>query len=340
MSPDDRDDLEDLGPELEPPFEDAAPRSVFASLWFRVVLVVIVLGVVAAVAVPYILEWMGPPPQQVTTLGPSLQGAPSPAAPPAASQPAAKPEPPPAQAATPTGPVDATPPATTAGATVPAPATAAKPKEEPPQGDKPKAAAKPSRRVAKATAPKAEPPKVDVKAQDAKGAYFVQLGAFKEVERANRLADKLRKANFTVEESTAPPASAGSGAARRPSAQTRGGDRYDVFVRGGSVADLSAKLTAKGLASQPSGDGVVVRPSLPLRDAVALSKDLAVEGLRVQVKRVGPASPPAGAAPAAAPGESLHRVRVGPFTGRAAALAALRDLEAKGYRGFIARGGG
>ena len=114
-------------------------------------------------------------------------------------------------------------------------------------------------------------------------------------------------------------------------------------MSGAAAADLSAKLTAKGFATEPSGAGVVVKPSLPLRDAVALSKDLAVEGLKVQVRRAGaPAPAPGASTPAAAAvsGETLHRVRVGPFADLAAARTARAELEAKGYKGFIARGGG
>jgi hypothetical protein len=104
-----------------------------------------------------------------------------------------------------------------------------------------------------------------------------------------------------------------------------------------------------GLAADPTAGGVVVRPSQPLRDAVALSKDLAVEGFKVQVRRAtgsaprpAPSKPAAASAPAApapmASGDSLYRVRVGPYADRAAAVVALRDLDAKGYKGFIARG--
>jgi cell division protein FtsN len=37
-------------------------------------------------------------------------------------------------------------------------------------------------------------------------------------------------------------------------------------------------------------------------------------------------------------GQALHRVRVGSFSDKAAALAAARELEAKGYKPYIARG--
>jgi hypothetical protein len=86
-----------------------------------------------------------------------------------------------------------------------------------------------------------------------------------------------------------------------------------------------------------------VKPSLPLRDAVALSKDLAVDGLKVQVRRAAGGSAPAPAAasvPSTATGDgTLYRVRVGPFDDKTAAASTLRELEQKGYSPFIARGG-
>ncbi len=310
MSPDDRDPPDDQQPEHS--YEETA-RSIFSALWFRVVLVLIVLGVVAAVAVPYVLEWMNPPPK--TAVVRPAPAAVKPATPPAPAPPAA-----PMPAVTP--------------APVPAPAVAKEEKE--------KEAAKPARRPAKPATAKA-PAKAAAKAPAGTGAYFVQVGAFKDPERAKSLAAKLREQKFSVDESTAGPAGEGGGSpgAAAPAPATAG-DKYDVFVSGASAADLGAKLTAKGLATERSGGGVVVKPSLPLRDAVALSKDLAAEGLKVQVRRAGsPAPAPRTTTPAAAAsGETLHRVRVGPFTDLAAARAARAELEAKGYKGFIARGGG
>ena len=84
----------------------------------------------------------------------------------------------------------------------------------------------------------------------------------------------------------------------------------------------------------------MVRPSLPLRVAVLLSKDLAVSGLRVQVKRAqraGAATAPPAEATAE---ETWHRVRIGPFPDREAAQTALQDAQAKGYKPFLARGDG
>jgi hypothetical protein len=111
---------------------------------------------------------------------------------------------------------------------------------------------------------------------------------------------------------------------------------------GGTTGDINAKLGPKGLTSEPSAGGVVVKPSLPLRDAVALSKDLAVDGLKVQVRRssAGAAPAPVSAAASVAPGsDGLYRVRVGPFDDRATAISTMRELEQRGYTPFIARAG-
>ncbi|HXH85128.1 MAG TPA: SPOR domain-containing protein [Candidatus Tectomicrobia bacterium] len=106
--------------------------------------------------------------------------------------------------------------------------------------------------------------------------------------------------------------------------------------------EIARRLSAKGFSGEAAADGVVVvRPSLPLREAVTLSKGLAVDGLKVQVKRANrtaPASTPAQAATPAPAGETWYRVRIGPFPDRATAEDAVRDAEAKGYKAFIARG--
>lgn len=316
MNPDDRDERDDPQPERS--YEETA-RSIFSALWFRVILVLVVLGVIAAVAVPYVLEWMNPPPPKTTAVRPALPAAkpPAPPATPPAAAPPAAPKP------------------AVAPAPAPAPAIAKEEKEE--------KAAKPARRPAKAATAKA-PTKAAAKAPAGAGPYFVQVGAFKDPERAKSLATKLRELKFSVDESTAGPAGDGGGspaaAAPAPAPSSTAGDKYDVFVSGASAADLSAKLTAKGLATERSGGGVMVKPSLPLRDAVSLSKDLAAEGLKVQVRRAGAPAPAAAPPAAAASGETLHRVRVGPFADLAAARAGRAELEAKGYKGFIARGGG
>jgi len=391
-------------------YEDVPPRSIFAATWFRVVLVVIVLGVVGAVAVPYVLDWMNPPPppRSASTAKSPMAPAPStsttpsvidrpladkpaseksaseklagdrpatekkdstlipaPAAP-AASTPLARPELKPSSAPT----AKATPePKTTARATAPETKAAPTPSPEAknksamavtegpakastakPVPAKPEATAKSETAPATATKPSTQrqaAAKATTPAPAAVGGgpFWVQVGAFKDPETAKRVATKLREENFKVEESlkrvggSAP--SAAAPAAKAP-AMTSSSDLYDVFVTGMSVEDLNRRLAGKGLSAETSGGGVVVKPSLPLRDAVALSKDLAVEGFKVQVRRAGgsTAAAPTTTAPSTPTegGQALHRVRVGSFSDKAAALAAARELEAKGYKPYIARG--
>jgi cell division septation protein DedD len=84
----------------------------------------------------------------------------------------------------------------------------------------------------------------------------------------------------------------------------------------------------------------VITPSLPLGEAITLSKDLSADNLKVRVRRVGapqPASTSQPATPSSEGAETLHRVRVGSFADRASAVAVLRDLETKGYKPFLVR---
>ncbi|MBI2155545.1 MAG: SPOR domain-containing protein [Candidatus Rokubacteria bacterium] len=328
-------------------------RSIFSAIWFRVVLVVIVLGVAAAVAVPYVLEWVNPPAPKPTTAAKVVVPAAKAPAAPAAVAPVAPPPPArvtaqPAPAPAPTPPVMPAPapsarkaPPATAAPAPPADTSAVVPKSAEPA----KAPAAVPRRAAKAAATVKVAP---ARTAAGSGAWFVQVGAFKDPAAAARLATTLRERKFKVEEA----ATEGAAPARAPAGVGAGspGDRYDVFVSGGAPAEVTARLTAKGLAAEASGAGVVVKPSLPLRDAVALSKDLAAEGFKVQVRRAGGAAPaaaakapapraPAAAVATAAGDDGLTRVRVGPYPTRAAATAAQRDLEALGYKAFIARGG-
>lgn len=301
-------------PDDPEPYEDEAPRSIFAALWFRALIVILVVGVVAAVAVPYVLDVVNPPPAPKQVAAPVPRSTPPTAFPTVAPSPSLAPTPP--------TPAPVSPPSTTAPAAAP---TAPKPVAP--------------TREAKATPTKPAPARTQTAA--ARGPYWVQVGAFRDQAAATRLAAKLRSENYKVEESVSSTTDGRAAAAPPPTAPTAA-DRYDVFVSGLAPAEINAKLSAKGLAAESVAGGIVVKPSLPLREAVALSKDLAAEGLKVQVRRAGGAAA-AGAAPAPAPvaagGETLHRVRVGSFPDRAAAAAVARELEAKGYKPFIARGG-
>jgi len=314
-------------------FEDEGRRSIFSALWFRAILVVVVLGVVAAVAVPYVLELANQPPPK-----PTIVARPEPLAPPPAPV-----APPPASPATTPAPS----PAAEKPSVVEKAPVAERPAPPPVSASEKPAAAKTADASKSAVAKEPAAPR-STKATAAKvaaapsGAYFVQVGAFKSQESAKRLATRLRELKYNVEESSMSGAPSGrsDAASPRSGAAPAGSDRYDVYVTGVAPGDITAKLTAKGLTAEPSSGGVIVKPSLPLRDAVALSKDLAVDGLKVQVRRAGASAPaPSAGGAAMSGGDSLYRIRVGPFDDRAAATSTLRELEQRGYTPFIARGG-
>jgi len=326
-------------------FDETAPRSIFAATWFRAVLVLIVLGVVGAVAVPYILDALNAPKSGATAKLPTPMPQPVKPPPPATAPPGpavATPAPPPA--ATPAPP--SAPPASAAVTPTPAPPTltdkpsdtkdqmvaATTPPETPKAETKPNAEAKPKPAAAKTAVKIAQPA--------ARGQWFVQVGAFKDAGTAKKVAAKLREEKYTVEESMRGDGAATVAKATTTSPAAGGADHYDVIITGQSPAEINKRLAARGLAAEAVANGTVVKPSLPLRDAVALSKDLAVDGLKVQVRRAGgsaSATPNASSPAASAGGETLHRVSVGGFPDRAMAVAALKDLEAKGYKPFLTR---
>jgi len=372
-------------------YDETPPRSIFAATWFRALLVLIVIGVIGAVAVPYILDAMNPPAKpSVASRPPSTPTAPPAAVTPSPSAPAS---PPPSAMSTPS---ERAPDKTVLPDRPPAdrpatamPATPRKPSaDKTPTAEKPaasekmtgaqstasdKAAEKPAEnkdaRVAAATSdgkPKAEPKSATATKRaattsastasapkGAAGAWWVQVGAFRDESTAKKVAAKLREQNYKVEESVRGGSAARSAGADKPAPAASapnpaGADLYDVFVSGLSATELNTRLAAKGLAAEPSGSSAVIKPSLPLREAVALSKELAVDGFKVQVRRAAGAAPAPQPAPRAVArraerpasgGETLYRVRVGAFPDRATAMSTLKELEAKGYKPFIARGG-
>jgi len=330
-------------------YGEEVPRSVFATTWFRAILVVVVLAVVGVLALPYLLDWVGP-----TRLTPALKGpvvsAPSPprpaampnGAPPGPASPRVGANPAQSKAeggAPPTTPTPGTPPGTVAK---PAPAAAETSK---PENQKPAEASAPTRTeaaqdpgAAKAPAPK-RPARMQVAAK-AGGPYWVQVGAFHEEAHAKALAARLRGANFPAEVVAAGSGGVPTPSAERPAAEPAPtGDKYDVFVSGASAEDVSAKISAKGLSAEPVAGGAVVKPSLSLRDAVSLSKDLASDGMKVQVRRAS-AGPAAERPAAAGGGGTVYRVRIGGFADRTTADEARKTLSARGYNGFVGRGDG
>jgi cell division protein FtsN len=176
------------------------------------------------------------------------------------------------------------------------------------------------------------------------GDYWVQVASFKQSDQASRLATKLRDQNFAVVETTAtirtgPAAPKAAPSEPQPSAPA-GESRYDVFVTGTGPDEVTPKLPTNEVTAEASGDGSVIKPSLPLQEAVALSKSLATAGLKVQVRRVRvgePAAPSGASESAGTEAASVYRVRVGPFPDHPTAVAAMHELEARGYKPFIAK---
>jgi hypothetical protein len=299
-------------------FEDEGRRSIFSALWFRAILVVIVLGVVAAVAVPYVLEIANQPAPKTTALGkPEMTPAPAPVAPPTPPV-ASAPMAPPAPEKSPTvdKPSAMDRPATSESAPTPMTPAIETPTPAPKKSESSKnAVASKSASTPKEQSASQAPRTSAAPSPTGPGDYFVQVGAFKNPDTAKKVAARLREQKYNVEETSASGVKTARAAApSAPQATGSPSDRYDVYISGGAPGDINGKLSAKGLSAEPSGAGVVVKPSMPLRDAVALSKDLAVDGLKVQV-------------------------RLGPFDDKPTATSTLRELEQKGYTPFIARGG-
>ena len=180
--------------------EEYGQRSIFATGWFRAVLVLLVLAVIAVIAVPLIGGWFEPtPPPKVTTTRPAE---PTPAPLPAPTTPAPKVEtpatpPPAAQAPTPTPTPAPTPPSATPAPVTPPPAVST-----PPARPEMPAQSTPSKAPEKAKAPErtaAATGKSASKATAAGGSYWVQVGAFKESKNAEGLARALRSEGFTVQ---------------------------------------------------------------------------------------------------------------------------------------------
>jgi cell division septation protein DedD len=188
--------------------EDYDQRSIFATGWFRAVLVLLILAVIAVIAVPLIGGWFEPtPPAKVATKSsePSSTLVPVPATPAAPAKTEA-PAPPAAQMPStpppPTPPSVATPAPTPAPSPVPPPPAVTAP--APARPEMPPATA-PGKTAEKAKAPArtaaATPGKSAAKAAGG-GSYWVQVGAFKESRNAEGLAKALRSAGFAVQVST------------------------------------------------------------------------------------------------------------------------------------------
>jgi|GEM_PF-1125241 hypothetical protein len=319
VSPD-RDD-EYLGDDAE---ERRSKHGVLSAGWLRALLVLSALAVVLVITVPYLLQWLSgptpPSPRPALTETPRTEPtkvqtaatAPTPAPPvatptpepPAKTEmPAAKPEPP-AKTEMPSAKPD--PPSRPEVAVKSEPASKSEPAALPSPKPLPKASAGSGQSTATPTTPGGE--------------YWVQVGLFANGDNAERLAKELRDERFSVEVTQA---------AKGGSSATASSNQHEVVVNGSTVEAVTAALKGTGTA-EVSGDAVVVRPAMDLKDAVALSRRLAGEGLEVRIRRM-PAAPAAG-------GATHYIVRVGGYVTREAAAAGRRELAAKGVGGFVTQG--
>lgn len=300
-----RDDYEDEEEEYEE--EEEEPRSIFANPWFRAALAVLILAVVGVLALPYVQEWWaGSSKPQVTVAKP-------PQAPPAKPQPA-PPPPAPAASAAPAAPA----PPPIVAERLPEPAKPAPPAPPAPKvAEKPAEPAKAAPQVAENPADKPAAPAAKPATAPSKGDYWVQVGAFSEAKNASRLAARLKDQKYSVQQAAVTRGSGG------------GSSGNEIFVAGAKQKDVFDKVKDKGYHVDAVKGGAVVRPALPLKDAVALSKELADAGMDVKIRRVGGGG-----------GEkaTVHLVRVGGFADRKEAEAAQKELGGKGVPGFVVKG--
>jgi len=77
------------------------------------------------------------------------------------------------------------------------------------------------------------------------------------------------------------------GQARAGGLDSSGADQYDVFVSRPVGGELNERLAAKGLAAEPAGQWRRHQAEPAVARRGCASKDLAVEGLKVQVRRAG-----------------------------------------------------
>lgn len=283
---------DDYPEEEQEELEEPSQRSMFAQWGYRVLLAAVVLAVVVVLALPYLLDWWNPPLPPPAPIKSQIPP-PPPLTPPAQKAEAPKPQPVPL-------------PAKPAPAPVAAPPTAAKaPKVAAPAPEKaPATAETPAKKRALAKA-------------STKGEYWVQVGAFADQANAARLAARLTAQNYPVRQT------------ERGSPDRQTGGTHEVFVVDASQVEVSQKLPGKEYQAEAVGAEVIIRPTLGLKDAVTLSKDLARQGLRVKIRRSSSPLPAA-----------FYVVRVGGYPDRQHAQAIQKQLERKGFAGFIVTGQG
>ncbi|MFQ5520493.1 MAG: SPOR domain-containing protein, partial [Candidatus Methylomirabilia bacterium] len=187
---------------------------------------------------------------------------------------------------------------------IPVPAQVAKPEPTPPS---PPAAVKATQVIPK---PPAEPkPEVREGRPAEKGRYWIQVGSFRNASNADRLAAKLKAAQYTVRRTT----------------RSRSVDgNHEVLVPGASKSEVDGKLLGRSYRTEASPDGVVIRSLPSLKEAVTLARELSREGFAVKIRRSRGSS-------------ALHVVRAGAYPSRKLAEEARAELAEKGFPGYVVK---
>ncbi len=243
MSPEQKDFHSDEDFHADDEQDDYAPRSIFAVGWFRAVLVLTILAIVVVVALPYVLKWFEPLPSPVKESSRAIQGpepAPAPA-PGSASQPPQSAVSPPSGVAphlpsaavkpAPGKPGAATGPALPASPSRSAPAASAKSSAALQGARAGEAARRPERLAAGSATPGGARAEV-------RRSYWVQLGLFKDLTNAERLAKKLREQGFPVQVASVARSGTDAAAGGIP------GGTYHL-VRAGAFADRQQAVGAR-----------------------------------------------------------------------------------------------
>jgi cell division septation protein DedD len=274
--------------------------SIFTARWFRVLL--------GAGAVVVAALWLGPP-VAGWLRGETTRQSATPSRP--APVPAARATDPAVAIAAPRsdpGPAVRTPPVSESRPVPPAASVKASP--EAPSGQPPE----PPRRVAgAASAVPAPPAEAAAVRRPASELFRIQVGAFRDPQNAERLAERLRGEGAEV-------LVAGSG--------DEPGSLYRVIARppdGEAVNGFVQRLRELGHRAEETPEGVAVGQAVPLRAAIETTRQLREQGMRVRLERTS------------VPGGGLRAVRVGAYATLEEAERARTELAERGYPAIVVR---
>jgi cell division protein FtsN len=147
----------------------------------------------------------------------------------------------------------------------------------------------------------------------ASGLFRIQVGAFRDPQNADRLAEQLRREGADV-------LVTGSGG--------ENGSLYRIVARpaeGESADRVVERLRGLGHRVEETPGGVVVGQPVAVRAAIETTRQLREQGVRVKLERVP------------APVAGLRNVRVGGYTTAEEAERARGELIARGYPAVVVR---